>query len=295
MNGLIVTADDFGAALAVNEAVEAAHRTGILTATSLMVAGEAAADAIARAHRLPSLKVGLHLVLVEGRPVLPPSAVPDLVDASGCFRINMALAGINFFFRPKVRRQLAAEIAAQFALFARSGLPLDHVNAHKHFHLHPTIARLIIEIGHDYGVTAARVPAEPAAVLRQIESGSRGAPPLLKPWLSLMRRNFHRAGFLTPNHVFGLAWSGAMTAPRLAGLLDHLPAGLSEIYLHPATANSFTGSAPGYRYTDEFAALTAPEVLAAAARNRLRRGGFADFAPAHRTDTRSATLTGAQP
>jgi hypothetical protein len=86
-----------------------------------------------------------------------------------------------------------------------------------------------------------------------------------------------------------------MTAPRLAGLLDHLPAGLSEIYLHPATANSFTGSAPGYRYTDEFAALTAPEVLAAAARNRLRRGGFADFAPAHRTDTRSATLTGAQP
>lgn len=295
MNGLIVTADDFGAALAVNEAVEAAHRTGILTAASLMVGGEAAADAIDRARCLPSLKVGLHLVLVEGRPVLPPSAVPDLVDASGCFRTNMALAGINFFFRPQVRRQLAAEIAAQFAAFARSGLPLDHVNAHKHFHLHPTIAGLIIEIGRNYGVAAARVPAEPAAVLQQIEPGARGAPPLLKPWLSLMRRNFHRAGFLTPSHVFGLAWSGAMTTSRLAGLLEHLPAGLSEIYLHPATANSFTGSAPGYRYTDELAALTAPEVLAAAERNHLRRGGFADFASAHRADAGNAALTGAQP
>jgi len=294
LNGLIVTADDFGAALAVNEAVEAAHRDGVLTAASLMVGGEAAEDAIDRARRLPSLKVGLHLVLVEGRPVLPVSAVPDLVDASGSFRTNMALAGVNFFFRPKVRRQLAAEIAAQFALFARSGLKLDHVNAHKHFHLHPTIARMIIDIGRDYGVAAARVPAEPAAVLQQIEPGSRGAPPLLAPWLSLMRSNFHRAGFLTPTHVFGLAWSGAMTAPRLAGLLDHLPAGLLEIYLHPATANSFTGSAPGYRYTDELAALTAPEVLAAAERNRLRRGGFADFAPAHAWDVHD-TIARPQP
>ncbi len=64
MKGLIVTADDFGAAVEVNEAIETAHRDGILTATSLMVAAPAAADAVARARRIPSLRVGLHLVLV---------------------------------------------------------------------------------------------------------------------------------------------------------------------------------------------------------------------------------------
>ena len=78
---LIVTADDFGAAVEVNEAVEAAHRTGILTAASLMVSGAAAGDAVARARRNPNLRVGLHLVLVEGRPTLPAAAVPAQRDA----------------------------------------------------------------------------------------------------------------------------------------------------------------------------------------------------------------------
>jgi len=90
---LIVTADDFGAAREVNEAVEAAHRGGILTAASLMVAARAADDAVARARRMPSLRVGLHVVLVEGKPVLPASDVPHLVDGSGDFRSDMAALG----------------------------------------------------------------------------------------------------------------------------------------------------------------------------------------------------------
>ncbi|HWI86985.1 MAG TPA: ChbG/HpnK family deacetylase, partial [Sphingomonas sp.] len=72
MKQLIVTADDFGVADAVNGAVEQAHRDGILTAASLMVSGAAAADAVTRARRLPKLGVGLHVVLVDGRPILPP-------------------------------------------------------------------------------------------------------------------------------------------------------------------------------------------------------------------------------
>ena len=125
---------------------------GILTAASLMVSGAAAADAVRRARAMPSLRVGLHLVLVEGKPVLPAAAVPDLVDASGNFRTDMARAGAAMFFLPKVRRQLEAEIEAQFAAFDATGLTLDHVNAHKHFHLHPTIAALIVKLGKTHGV-----------------------------------------------------------------------------------------------------------------------------------------------
>ena len=83
MKRLIVTADDFGAAIEVNEAVERAHRNGILSAASLMVAGAAAGDAVTRAKAMPELRVGLHLVLVEGRPVLPPSQIPNLVGPDG--------------------------------------------------------------------------------------------------------------------------------------------------------------------------------------------------------------------
>jgi len=101
---LIVTGDDFGLAVPVNEAIEEAHRRGILTTASLMVGAGVVADAVERARRLPTLKVGLHLVLVEGRPVLPPREIPDLVDGEGEFSSRLVGAGLNFFFRPGVGR-----------------------------------------------------------------------------------------------------------------------------------------------------------------------------------------------
>ena len=50
LNRLIITADDFGPAEEVNSAVEEAHRSGILSAASLMVGGAAATDAVRRAR-----------------------------------------------------------------------------------------------------------------------------------------------------------------------------------------------------------------------------------------------------
>ena len=82
-----------------------------------MVGGAAAADAVRRARLLPSLKVGLHLALVDSRPVSPITSVPDLIDADGNFRRDMVATSIAIALNPKVRRQVALEIAAQFAHF----------------------------------------------------------------------------------------------------------------------------------------------------------------------------------
>jgi hopanoid biosynthesis associated protein HpnK len=277
VKNLIITADDFGAAVQVNDAVERAHRDGILSAASLMVAAPAANDAVQRARVLPALRVGLHLVLVEGRPMLPAAVVPDLVDKSGNFRTDMARAGAAIFFLPKVRAQLAAEIEAQFAAFEATGLKLDHVNAHKHFHLHPTIAALIVKLGRKHGVRGARVPLEPQAVLGRIEKHrASGVVALTTPFARLLRNRFRRAGISAPDHVFGLAWSGAMTRARLTGLIEYLPEGLSEIYTHPATG-AYPGSAPGYHYEQELEALTDPDLPGLIAARGIRMGGFSDF------------------
>jgi hopanoid biosynthesis associated protein HpnK len=276
MKHLIVTADDFGAHPAVNEAVELAHRTGILTAASLMVAAPGAADAVARARTMPRLGVGLHLVLVEGRPALPPAEIPDLVDADGNFRTNMVRAGIEMFFRPTVRRQLRVEIEAQFTAFAATGLALDHVNAHKHFHLHPTIAGLILDVGRRYGLTAARAPIEPAAVLAQVEPGTRAAAGVTLPWAKLVRRRFRGAGVMVPDQVFGLHWSGAMTADRVRGILQHLPPGVTELYTHPAVRDDWSGHAAGYAYAAELAALTDLRAPAIIAEQGISLGNFKD-------------------
>jgi hopanoid biosynthesis associated protein HpnK len=291
---LIVTADDFGAAREVNEAVEAAHRGGILTAASLMVAAPAAADAIARARRLPSLRVGLHVVLLEGRPVLPAAALPHLTDAGGLFAANAATLGVRVALSRAARRELAAEITAQFAAFSDSGLTLDHCNAHRHFHLHPLIGELMAQIGPRFGLRAVRVPLEPAAVLRRVARPS-GSPltALTLPFALRLRRRFASAGLIAPDRVLGLRWSGQMTRARLAGLIRHLPDGLSEIYLHPATS-AYPGSARGYRYREELEALMAPEVIAAARDSGARLGGFADFFSSETAAARPAAAHGAE-
>ena len=69
-----------------------------------------------------------------------------------------------------------------------------------------------------------------------------------------------------------------MTEMRVAGLLAHLPDGLTEIYLHPATSNSFLGATPGYCYMDELAALVAPRIISAATGAGIRLIGYSDMA-----------------
>jgi chitin disaccharide deacetylase len=245
-----------------------------------MVGAPAVADAVNRARRLPELRVGLHLVLVDGHPTLPCIEIPGLVRRDGRFDPNMGRAGIRFFALPGVRRQLAMEIRAQFEAFRATGLRLDHVNAHKHMHLHPTVARIIIEIGRDCGMMAVRLPYEPVEPLRAAFPDEDYSAPLYRPWIERLRRRLQSAGLFVNDNLFGLAWTGGMVEARLLRLLPHLPHGVSEIYFHPATMRSAPLSATmrGYRHEEELAALVSPAATSQVANLGIRLGGYSDFA-----------------
>jgi chitin disaccharide deacetylase len=251
------SADDFGLTDSVNEGIERAHRDGILQATSLMVAAPAAADAVRRARANPALRVGLHLVVIEGPAALPPADIPDLVDAAGQFPSDQLKLGLNYFFRPGIRRQLAAEIRAQFAAFSATGLTLDHANAHKHMHLHPTVGAMMLRIGQEYGLNRIRIPAEPPGIMARCGTPAGLGDKILYGWTNLLRRQARAAGVATNDHCFGLAWSGHMTADRLRRLLPHLPEGDSEIYFHPAARRDavLDRLMPDYEHEAELAAL----------------------------------------
>jgi hopanoid biosynthesis associated protein HpnK len=271
---VIINADDFGVADPVNEAVEQAHREGILTTASLMVTGAAVPDAVARARAMPGLGVGLHIALAEVPPALPPGQIPDLVDGEGRFRVEALSVSLALVARASVRRQLEAEIEAQFRLFEATGLPLDHVDTHKHMHMHPVIAATILRVGARHGMRAVRAPIEPRGVLRKIEpvKGLDIAAPFARRFGAKARR----AGLKVPDRVFGLAWSGAMRAERLRAILQHLPEGVSEVYLHPATG-SYPLAAPGYAYEDELAALIDPVAREIISRESITLARFADL------------------
>jgi len=263
---LIVTADDFGLHARVNLAVERAHRDGVLTAASLMIGAPAARDAVARARTLPSLRVGLHLVLADGDAVTPRAGIAALLDEHGRFGDNMVRDGVRFFFLPHVRKQLAREIRAQFDAFAQTGLALDHVNTHKHFHLHPTVLGLILEIGREYGMRAMRLPFE------------ANAPLWLRPWIAQVKARLDRAGIAHNDYVVGIAHSGRMDEAAWLAALADLPHGVGEIYCHPALAGerALSDGMKTYRHEDELHALLSPKVAMAIRAAGLRVGGFGD-------------------
>jgi hopanoid biosynthesis associated protein HpnK len=265
VRGIIVTADDFGLHERVNHAVARAHREGVLTCASLMVGANAAHHAVKIARDLPTLRVGLHLVLTDGAATLPRWSIPDLVDARGSFEGSMFENGVRFFFLQRARRQLAIEIYAQFKAFAATGLELDHVNVHKHFHLHPTILSLILEIGPQFGMRAMRLPREMHGSL------------FLRPWVALMQKRLDDAGIAHNDWVAGIAASGRMDEAALLAALAKPREGVLEIYSHPATEGApLTPSMHDYRHADELAALCSPRVARAIESTGAMHGGFAD-------------------
>jgi len=242
-----------------------------------MVGAPAAADAVERARRLPNLRVGLHVTLVDGDPVMEHGHVRGLLDRGGRLRNDLARYGAELTVSAAKRRQVAKEIEAQFAAYQATGLPLDHVNGHRHFHLHPSVASALFSVGRHYGMRALRVPVEPWQVVSGIDPQTRRfIARVAAPWAIWMRSRARLAGLITPDAVFGLAWSGAMTAARLAALIRRLPAGFVEIYLHPGEHGDFLGAAPGYCYAEEFAALCDKECVDAVRHCGHRLGGYSD-------------------
>jgi hopanoid biosynthesis associated protein HpnK len=227
---------------------------------------------------MPNLRVGLHLALNDGAPASPAHSIPNLLDTNGQLRADMVRAGIDIFLRPAVRRQMRLEVAAQIAAFRKTGLTLDHINSHHHFHLHPSIGAEVVRVARENGVAGVRVPSEPRDTIRRLDA-QRQLPsdPLIRPWCALLRSRVRKQGLATTERVFGLAWSGAMTASRLLSLLRELPGGATEIYLHPATSGAFPEAAAGYRYADELQALTDPQVIEALRATGARAGGYREL------------------
>ncbi len=266
MKQVIFTADDFGLAPEVNEAVEQAHTNGVLSCASLMMGAPAAADAVARAKRLPSLRVGLHVTVADGKALLPPADIPALADAAGNLPGNLAVAGIHWFFSPAARRDLAREIRAQFEAFRATGLTLDHVNAHNHMHLHPTVLGIVIAVARDFGVPAMRLPWERPAGL-------------LTPWLALLRRRLRAAGIRHNDVLAGMADTGHLTAEKVLAALTRIEDGVTEFYFHPASRSTpdLEAQAPGYDRLGELEALLSPMVAAALRDLGVKTVGFADL------------------
>ena len=235
---LIVNADDFGRSGSINRAVIQAHSTGILTTASLMVNEPAFAEAVALAKEHPRLGVGLHLTLSHGHAALPPEKIPGLVNARGEFGNRPVGAGWRYFAQKSLRPQLRAEIHAQFQKFHATGLALDHVNGHLHFHLHPTVFRILMDDAETLGVRRLRLTRDPFRLNARLASGHwfyRVSHSFIYARLSgRARRALQQRGIRHTRAVFGLLQNARVDEAYVTRLLPQLPPGDSELYSHPS-------------------------------------------------------------
>jgi chitin disaccharide deacetylase len=256
---LIVNADDFGRSSPINEAVIRAHREGILTTTSLMVNEPAFDEAVTLATENPRLGVGLHVTLMCGHAALSPDKIPGLVNAQAEFSSNPVAAGLRYFFQRELREQLRREIHAQFQKFRATGLPLDHVNGHLHFHLHPAVFAILMQDAEQLGIRHLRLTRDPFRLNARLASGHwlyRIAHAVIFRWLAGRSASALRQhGIRHTSAVFGLLQNARVDEAFVLNLLPQLPPGDSELYSHPSLDE----------FKHEFDALVSPRVKAAVA------------------------------
>ncbi len=248
MRQLIVNADDFGLTSGVNRAIVEAHRDGIVSSATLMATGGAFDDAVQSGRALPNLSVGCHVVLVDGSPVAPASALDTLVairsaepekfySSLSAFAARATLGGFD-------REQLVEEITAQIRKLQSAGIEVTHLDSHKHAHLFPEILAAMLRAARICGVRAIRSPFVPMkAIMAQHFAGKRtllkryGQVRILNSFAPHFRRQMARSGLSAPDGIIGIIETGVLDSVLLRQALTSLPEGTWELVSHPGYAD----------------------------------------------------------
>lgn len=221
MKRLIVNADDFGLTSGVNRAVKQGIVEGIITDTTLMVNMPAAQEALDIALECFPDRVGIHLNLTCGCPVLEPAEVPSLVDESGYFYRRRAA-----LMEKATIEDIEKELRAQVEKFLKAGLKPSHLDCHHHLHLHPMVAKIVAELALELNVPVRAVDTQ-------------------------TRAYFKSRGVITPNH-FSMDFYGERASyENLMSILDSYGCGVMEIMTHPGYCDPELSEISTYTYFRE--------------------------------------------
>lgn len=236
---LIINADDYGLTPGVNRAIIEAHRTGVLTSATLMANASAFDHAVQLTRSMPNFDVGCHIVLVDGFPVLHPSEIPTLISGERPGKFNGSLS--SFARRAIAGRinpeQIEREAIAQISKLQSAGIPVSHIDTHKHLHILPQILRPLLRAANACRVHAIRNPFGRIAL-----SLIAPRPKLWNRWgkLTLLNtlagkfcRTVEAAGMITPSGSLGIAATGSLDDPLFRFIVENVPEGTWEFVTHP--------------------------------------------------------------
>lgn len=279
--GLIVHADDFGLSERVNDGILDAHLNGILTSTSIMACAPAFDHAIALAKAHPSLDVGVHLTLIEERPLTDPAKIPSLVDGEGCFHKHVTVFAKRYVQGLIDLDEVQLELDAQISRIRNTGVALSHLDSHQHVHMLPGILRVAQALSLKHDVRPMRLPREGISAYML---ASPGGLPRIAQQLALnhfCRRA--RKGFGPhTDHFAGFYFGGRLDREALGKVIAALPAkGTCELMCHPGEDDPASPHLHwNYAWESELSALKAPEIAERLRARNIRLMSYRDLAPA---------------
>jgi hopanoid biosynthesis associated protein HpnK len=240
---LIVNADDFGYTAGVNRAIVHAHTHGIVTSSTLMANGSAFEDAVRAAKQLPQLSVGCHVVLIDGEPILDPARLPTITSGnSGSAHFRDGLK--SFAARALTGRldpaEIEAETLAQIRKLQSAGIPVSHLDSHKHTHLFPAVLRPMLRAARASGVRAIRNPFGPRKPLKSTDLLTRPSlwtryaeVRILRTLAGKFRATAKAEGLITPDGTLGVDVTGSLDEQLFRAIAAIVPEGTWEFVCHP--------------------------------------------------------------
>lgn len=211
----------------VNHGIVRAFREGILTSTSLMANGDAFEEAVSLSTQHPELAIGVHLVLVGGKPVSQPSRVPSLVQQDGKLFSDYK-AFVKSYLKQQVNiSEIAEEFRLQIEKILSAGITISHIDGHQHLHILPGVIEQVISLAKEYRIRWIRSPFD--KMNKALSPGNLGLRFLAsRAKQKILANNLH-----TNDHFSGTAYSGVLTEPVLLSLVKTVEPGTTEIMCHP--------------------------------------------------------------
>jgi predicted glycoside hydrolase/deacetylase ChbG (UPF0249 family) len=219
--------------------VAQAHTDGVLTSTTIMANMPAAAEAIKIAKQLPSLSIGVHLNLFEGRPISKDRCIDCLLNAEGSFAFSPPKLSLLSVCRRKIRNAIRTELAAQIQWVIDNGLKPTHLDSHKHIHSFPTIFPIVCDLARRFEIAAIRFTLEPkklSAMPWPLPSeGGRKRAKALRTMAKINR--IQNSAFLKTNALLGVAHTGKIDVNFFRAVTLYNPAATAEVMTHPGLAD----------------------------------------------------------
>jgi chitin disaccharide deacetylase len=243
---LIINADDLGLTPGCNDGIVRAITEGIVTETTLMMNAGYMQDAVTKLKGYGINRIGIHLNLTFGEPLLPASQVPSLVDANG--RFHSRIAPVVGSMNPS---EVKREFGAQIEKFLRTGLGLTHLDSHHHAHAYPEIIDVAISLAQQLGVP-----------LRQTSEA--------------VRQKIRGAGVATTDYFVLDFYGQGVSAENLQAIIQRYKQGTLEIMCHPAEPDRLLSEISSYNAwrEKELAILTSPEICEFIKGNGVQLVGF---------------------